>query len=265
MNTIVYLTSKGRGDIEPSMRVLDELQEARDLGAETIHVEYDKQVRDEMGWELPCPAFDCLSEQHNTVMDTFNPDRMVWVHPDCVLPHGWFKALMDCMDEVPSCGYASPFNWPNPTKAQFMGEEYDDSYWRCRRTEVIDAEEIAAFAEAHRNDYQLGGCVPFCITREAYEAVGPWDPKFMLLAGFEDLDMQWRLMKAGIDVLTFCRSVVWHRGLGGSSANCRAAAMVAANRRVFQYKHKVLFSENLGPFPPEFKPPTISGWRLYSE
>jgi GT2 family glycosyltransferase len=111
-------------------------------------------------------------------------DRIAFVDAECEADPGWLAALLRCLDNAPLV--AGPVCLRLPASPSVL--ERFDALWRFNRREHVEREGWAASAN-------LG------ITREAFAAVGGFDPSYRQIG--EDVDLCLRSGAAGYRI-AFC-------------------------------------------------------------
>lgn len=156
---------------------------------------------------------------------------LVWLNNDTAVGPEWLERLAACLEREPSAGAVGPCT-NDPDSGSGRGSRHEPG-----------AEELDAFAAAWalRFDRQrevVDGLSGFCLAvrREAAEAVGPLDERF--LWGEEDTDYCLRLRLAGYKLLLARDVYVRHEGgaTRGRWGALRRARLTRHNRELLREK-----------------------------
>ena len=223
--------------------ILTELQPLVDDGHILLHSEQDAACAKENGWDAVVEPSQHLTVWLNRCVKAVDADVYVWVHDDMVFYDGWLDNMLAFMEKHPDVWYAAPHNWHNPARPQNYGDPFDDSYWLTNRV-AVDADEVQQYMVDHVDEYEVGSALPACIRREVFEELGYYDERFILIGGYEDLDMQRRVAQHGKTVAIYHGSVAWHRGMGTRDPRDPEGLM---NKNVFKLKHGILWDKDILP------------------
>ena len=146
----------------------------------------------------------------------------VLLNTDVCVSEGWLAPLLEFMEANPKAGACQP-KLLHHKEAQSLAQHFDYAgaaggyldplgYPYCRGRIFSDIEEDKGqYDEIVRCDWASGAC---CVLRaEAFWEVGGFDARFFM--HMEEIDLCWRLHRAGYGVYCCPRSVVRHVG-GGS-------------------------------------------------
>jgi GT2 family glycosyltransferase len=111
-------------------------------------------------------------------------DRIAFIDAECEADPGWLAALINCLERSPVV--AGPVRLRLPDRPGVL--ERFDALWRFHQREHVERDGWAASAN-------LG------ITREAFEAIGGFDPAYRYIG--EDVDLCLRVGAAGFPI-GFC-------------------------------------------------------------
>jgi GT2 family glycosyltransferase len=112
--------------------------------------------------------------------------------------------LVGALDDAHPCAAAHVFSWDGRRidfvrgTVNFEGRGFQEHYGERARPELLAAADTF---------FPNGGA--FAVTRDAYEAIGGFDPSFF--AYYDDVDLGWRLRLAGARITTAPGARVYHR------------------------------------------------------
>lgn len=163
------------------------------------------------------------------------------LNPDAALEPGTLEALRDKLVASPETGVVGPAIY-DATFALELSWGSDPTLWSEWRRARAHAKGMAERPAGGPVDWVTGGCC--LIRREAWVAIGGFDPRFFLY--FEDLDLCRRARAAGYQIAYLPEASARHtrgvsaRQLGGLTERYYRASQLS------YYRKYASFSERLG-------------------
>ncbi len=156
---------------------------------------------------------------YNTALKQVKADYYVLMNSDIEPKPNWLTGLTNFMQANPGVAAAQPFilSVAEPTKFEYAGaaggywDKYGYPFCRGRIFDTTEANK-GQYATSLVN-WATGACL--MVRSEAYWEVGGLDAKFF--AHMEEIDLCWRLQRAGYQIAAVAESEVLHVG-GGTLA-----------------------------------------------
>ena len=163
------------------------------------------------------------------------------LNSDIEVTPGWLKPLVGYMESNPSCAACTPKikDYNNKTHFEYAGaaggyiDRYGYPFCRGRLFDVLE-EDHGQFDQVSYIFWGSGACL--LVRAKHYQAVGGLDEQFF--AHMEEIDLCWRLKRAGWSVNFIPESSVYHVG-GGTLArgNPRKTYLNFRNNLLLLYKN----------------------------
>jgi GT2 family glycosyltransferase len=156
---------------------------------------------------------------YNTALKQVKAECYVLMNSDIEPKMNWLKGLLNYMQENPQVAAVQPFilSYADPKRFEYAGAAggFWDSYgFPFCRGRIFDSIEknTNQYATSHVN-WASGACL--LVRAQTYWEVGGLDPDFF--AHMEEIDLCWRLQRAGYQIAAVAESEVLHVG-GGTLA-----------------------------------------------
>lgn len=142
---------------------------------------------------------------------------IVMINSDVQVEAGWLKPLMEEMDKNPQMAAAQPkiLDLQFPAKFEYDGaaggfiDKWGYPFCRGRLFDNLE-EDNGQYDQKQEVFWATGACL--LVKREPFLLVGGLDEQFF--AHMEEIDLCWRLKKAGYKIMALPKSRVWHMGGG---------------------------------------------------
>ncbi len=153
---------------------------------------------------------------YNHALRQIDADYYVLMNSDIEPQNGWLANLLAYFDVNPNVVAAQPFilSYHEPNKFEYAGaaggfwDKYGYAFCRGRIFDSIEAQK-QQYPSSLVN-WATGACL--MIKSKAYWEVGGLDAYFF--AHMEEIDLCWRLQRAGYDIAAVATSEVYHVGGG---------------------------------------------------
>ena len=160
---------------------------------------------------------------------------VVLLNSDVETPPGWLEPLVDYLESHTNVAAAQPkiLSFSDKTKFEYAGASGGfidrNGYIYCRGR---------IFSECETDNGQYDSVIPvfwatgaaLVVRTEVYQRVGGLDARFF--AHMEEIDLCWRILLSGGDIVVVPQSHVFHgRRRRGSCPHCAASAAFAAGHR----------------------------------
>ena len=148
-------------------------------------------------------------------------EYLVLLNSDIETPEGWLEPLVECLESDSNVGAVAPKlrSWSEPEKFEYAGASggFIDrlGYPFCRGRIMSTTEQDNGQYDTPRTVFWASGAAFACRT-EVFRGMGGFDGDFF--AHQEEIDLCWRMWRAGYTVRVEPRSVVYHLG-GGTLPN----------------------------------------------
>lgn len=147
---------------------------------------------------------------------------IVFLNNDVRVHPNWLRPLADLFARYPKLGAAQPkiLSDRNPAFFEYAGaaggmlDQLGFPWCRGRIFDQLERDE--GQYDAYPTEIFWASGAAFCVRRELFLAAGGFDEDFRL--HMEEIDLCWRLQRAGWEIRLCPDSVVWHWG-GGSLAH----------------------------------------------
>lgn len=167
--------------------------------------------------------------------------HLVFLNNDVEVPPGWLRPLVATLEAIPDAAAVQPKLLQHGDRARFeyagaaggFLDAYGYPFTRGRLFFTLE-EDRGQYDDARDVFWASGACL--VVRREAFEAVGGFDEAFGM--HMEEVDLCWRLWRAGWRVRVAPQSVAYH--LGGASlpqGDPRKAYYNFRNSLVMLYKN----------------------------
>jgi GT2 family glycosyltransferase len=144
----------------------------------------------------------------------------VLLNSDVRTTPGWLNPIVDHFEEHPNCAALQPkILWDRePNRFEYAGASggFIDSlgYPFCRGRILNELEaDIGQYNEPRKVFWATGACL--AVRTQVFKDLGGLDP--MLFAHMEEIDLCWRMQRAGFEIWVQPESTVYH--LGGATLN----------------------------------------------
>ncbi len=157
---------------------------------------------------------------YNSALEKIDSPYTVLLNSDVEVTPDWLEPLMEQMEKDPSIGICQPKILAYKSKESFeyagaAGGIIDDLGYPLCRGRVFDTVEVdkGQYDQAAEVSW-ASGCA-LLIRTELYKKLGGLDADYF--AHMEEIDLCWRIKRAGYKVMAFPESTVYH--LGGGTLN----------------------------------------------
>ena len=183
-----------------------------------------------------------FAEGYNRAIDQVDSDYVVLLNSDVEVTDGWLDTLLDYMDAHPEVAAVQPKirSWLDKIRFEHAGaaggylSALGYPYCRGRRFGKVEVDngQYDTIAEV---DWTTGACM--CVRTKIYKEVGGLDAAFF--AHMEEIDLCWRIRRAGWKLMCVPQAVVYHLGGGALSYdNPRKTYLNFRNNLLMIYKNK---------------------------
>lgn len=158
---------------------------------------------------------------YNLALAQIEADYFVLLNSDVAVAPDWLAAPLELLERDPQIGALQPkiLAWHNPHEFEYAGAAggwldyfgYPFCRGRIMDTTETDTGQYDKGEYAAEEIFWASGAALF-IRAHLYKALGGLDDSFF--AHFEEIDLCWRIRRAGYKVVYCGRSVVWHVGGG---------------------------------------------------
>ena len=183
-----------------------------------------------------------FAEGYNRAINQIDSEYVVLLNSDVEVTDGWLETMLDYMDVHPEVaavqpkirswlhkdhfehagaagGYLNILGYPYCRGRNFRGVEQDNG----QHDSIVEV------------DWTSGACM--CVRTKIYKEVGGLDATFF--AHMEEIDLCWRMRRAGWKLMCVPQSVVYHLGGGALSYdNPRKTYLNFRNNLLMIYKNK---------------------------
>lgn len=177
---------------------------------------------------------------NRAIADTRRP-YTVLLNSDAAPCDGWLQPLYDYMEAHPQVGGAQPkiLSYSDPTHFEYAGasggfiDRNGYPYCRGRLFDTVE-EDHGQYDKTEQIFWATGACL--MVRSELYLRVGGLDKEFF--AHMEEIDLCWRILLAGYDIVAIPASRVMHLG-GGSlpASNPRKTYLNFRNNLLLLHKN----------------------------
>jgi riboflavin kinase/FMN adenylyltransferase len=161
-----------------------------------------------------------FAQGYNAALQQVDADIYVVLNSDVAVTAGWMQPILDAMAKDPTIAVAQPkiLTWHEKDRFEYAGAAggWIDylGYPFCRGRIFNQRETDQGQYDTPQRCFWAAGAA-FFIRAELYHAFGGFDSDYF--AHNEEIDLCWRLQRAGYSVWCFPQSVVYHLG-GGTLA-----------------------------------------------
>ena len=183
-----------------------------------------------------------FAEGYNRAIDATEADYTVLLNSDVEVTEGWLTTLLDYMDAHPQVSAVQPKirSWLNRNHFEHAGAAGGYLGWlgypycRGRRWGKVE-EDHGQYDTVAEVDWTSGACM--CVRTQVYKELGGLDAAFF--AHMEEIDLCWRMRRAGWQLMCVPESTVYHLGGGALSYdNPRKTYLNFRNNLLMIYKNK---------------------------
>ena len=177
---------------------------------------------------------------YNFALKQINTDFFVLMNSDIEPKKDWLKNLLTYFQANPNVAAAQPFilSYHEPDKFEYAGaaggfwDKYGYAFCRGRIFDSLESQDQQY--ESGLVNWATGACL--MIKSKAYWEVGGLDSYFF--AHMEEIDLCWRLQRAGHDIAAVSSSEVYHVG-GGTlpQGNPQKTYLNFRNNLILLYKN----------------------------
>lgn len=197
--------------------------------------------------EFPKVRVICFSENHgfaggyNLAIAEVSTPYVVLLNSDVATSAGWCNELLSYMESKPHCGACQPkiMSVADKSKFEYAGasggflDRNGYPYCRGRLFDTVEADE-GQYDRPIEVDWASGAAL--MVRREVYETVGGLDADFF--AHMEEIDLCWRIRRAGYSVDAVPSAKVYHLGGGAlPKGNPRKTYLNFRNNLLLLYKN----------------------------
>jgi len=241
---IVILNYNGRDFLE---KFLPEVIATSPEGE--IYVAENGSTDDSVNWlKTQYPNIHCIESEtnlgyaggYNYALKQIEADYYVLMNSDIEPKRGWLGNLLAYFDSNPNVAAAQPFilSYHEPDKFEYAGaaggfwDKYGYAFCRGRIFDSIETQNHQY--PSSLVNWATGACL--MIKSKAYWEVGGLDAYFF--AHMEEIDLCWRLQRAGHDIAAVSTSEVYHVG-GGTlpQGNPKKTYLNFRNNLILLYKN----------------------------
>lgn len=158
-----------------------------------------------------------FAEGYNRALQQVEADYYILLNSDVETPRGWIEPLVRCLDEMPDVAACAPKlrAVTAPESFEYAGASggYIDllGYPFCRGRILRSIERDAGQYDDARNLFWVSGAA-YCCRAELFRQMGGFDGDYF--AHMEEIDLSWRLQRAGWQIRIIPESCVYHYGGG---------------------------------------------------
>lgn len=154
---------------------------------------------------------------YNEGLKNLTEDVFVLLNSDVEVSENWLKPVVDLFEEDSSVGAVQPkiLQYDDKMKFEYAGagggyiDKYGFPFCRGRMFETLEMDK-GQYDEATEVFWATGACM--FVRSSVYNQLGGLDADFF--AHMEEIDLCWRMKRAGYKVMVQPRSVVFHVGGG---------------------------------------------------
>jgi len=163
-----------------------------------------------------------FAEGYNRALQQVEAPYYLLLNSDVEVKPGWLEPLLELMERDPSVGACQPkiLAYNDPTRFEYAGAAggwLDKlAYPFCRGRIFADTEEDHGQYDELQEVFWATGAA-LLIRSKLFHALGGFDGEYF--AHSEEIDLCWRIKRAGYKVMARPRSVVYHVGGGTLSYN----------------------------------------------
>ncbi|MBO4689958.1 MAG: glycosyltransferase family 2 protein [Paludibacteraceae bacterium] len=183
-----------------------------------------------------------FAEGYNRAIDQVDSEYVVLLNSDVEVTDGWLDTLLDYMDAHPEVAAVQPKirSWLDKTRFEHAGAAggylniLGYPYCRGRNFRGVE-QDNGQYDNIVEVDWTTGACM--CVRTKIYKEVGGLDAAFF--AHMEEIDLCWRIRRAGWKLMCVPQAVVYHLGGGALSYdNPRKTYLNFRNNLLMIYKNK---------------------------
>ena len=182
---------------------------------------------------------------YNTGLKRIKEEYAVLINSDVRTTSGWLEPIVKHFNLYPNCGAVQPkILWDRETdKFEYAGASggFIDSlgYPFCRGRVLHQLEvDRGQYNDAIEVFWATGACL--AVRMQAFNIAGGLDS--MLFAHMEEIDLCWRMQRAGYDIWVIPQSTIYH--LGGATLNADSPRKTYLNFR----NNLIILVKNLPQF-----------------
>lgn len=178
---------------------------------------------------------------YNRALKQVQSDFYVLLNSDVEVTPGWLAPLLSLMNTNPDVAAVQPkiLSWHSPKKFEYAGaaggfiDAYGYPFCRGRIFEYVEADQ-GQYDDERAIFWATGAC--FMIRSEVFHRFGGFDED--LFAHMEEIDLCWKINRAGEKIMYTGRSKVYHVGAGTLGYESpRKTFLNFRNNLVLIYKH----------------------------
>lgn len=183
-----------------------------------------------------------FAEGYNRAIAQTEADYTVLLNSDVEVTEGWLTTLLDYMDTHPEIAAVQPKirSWRQRERFEHAGAAGGYLSWlgypycRGRRWGRVE-EDKGQYDSIVEVDWTTGACM--CVRTSVYKDLGGLDASFF--AHMEEIDLCWRMRRAGWKLACVPQSTVFHLGGGALSYdNPRKTYLNFRNNLLMIYKNR---------------------------
>jgi GT2 family glycosyltransferase len=156
-------------------------------------------------------------EGYNRALGLIKHEYSVLLNSDVAVSHNWLSPLAKALDHDKNLAAVQPkiLSYSNKQKFEYAGAAggfIDKMGYPFCRGRLFDTseEDIGQYNQPARVFWTSGACM--MIRTNLFKELGGFDPDFF--AHMEEIDLCWRLQRAGYHLLNLPSSIVFHLGAG---------------------------------------------------
>lgn len=168
---------------------------------------------------LPLGRNTGLAPAFNRGAELASGELLLFLNNDMRFPENFVERLVACFERNPGCGAVDAVQRDWDEDSIVHGATHVS---RCKRLTAIGRYEFVFGGASFDQPTLFPSGANTLIAQTTFQSIGLWDERF--LAGWEDVDLGWRLRLGGLRVLLASNATCLHR-VGASSHSGEGAAV----------------------------------------
>jgi GT2 family glycosyltransferase len=192
-------------------------------------------------------AFDCnygFAQGYNLAIEQTEADYILLLNSDVEVTENYLQPLVDCLDKYPNVAAVQPKikSWHKPEAFEYAGaaggfiDRYGYPFCRGRLFDSVE-DDNGQYDRSCHVFWASGACM--LVRRTDYLNAGGLDSRFF--AHMEEIDLCWRLLARGKEILCLPEASVYH--VGGATLSETSPHKTYLNFR----NNRLLLYKNLPP------------------